>query len=136
MTNIKIRVENSPRLFALVEEITKPNSVIVDVGCDHGYIGCYCLLTKKASFIYNVDLRTSPLSVATANLQKLELINQSKNIVADGLKTEAIESNIDYCVIAGMGGHNIVKILNNRNKNIKISDFVLMPNTHFEVVRK
>ncbi|MDR3290398.1 MAG: tRNA (adenine(22)-N(1))-methyltransferase TrmK [Rickettsiales bacterium] len=132
MHNIKL----SPRLGAIQKQITKKNSVIVDVGCDHCFTSIYALISHKAKFAFNIDIRPNPLNTGIENIKKYGLINQTDNFIADGLKTDKINKKIDYCVISGIGGNKIANILTNRNKNIKISEYILLSNDHPEVIRK
>jgi len=47
-----------------------------------------------------------------------------------------INEKIDNCVIAGMGANNIIDILNNKNKQLQIKNFILVPNNDAYLVRK
>ncbi|MDR0752930.1 MAG: class I SAM-dependent methyltransferase [Mycoplasmataceae bacterium] len=108
----------------------KRNSVIVDVGCDHCYTSIYALKTKKAKFAYNIDINKKPLENGISNIKKQSLFLKTKNFIANGLQTNEIEKKIDFCVISGIGGRNIIDIIENANSDIKIKYFIFVPNNN------
>ena len=86
------------------------DDVVVDVGCDHGYLG---LLADKipAKKIYFIDNKEEPLkkSYDTAN----NLIKNAEAIflLSDGLTKIVNYAEINKIFILGMGGENIIHIL-------------------------
>lgn len=124
------------RIKQILKQI-KPNSVIVDIGSDHGYLGILALKNNQAKFIYNIEINQKPLDNTITNLTKHNLLSKTKNILNDGLKNFELDKTIDYCVICGMGGNNISKILQDilKTKN-KIKNFIVIPNNNSSIVRK
>ena len=81
---------------------------IADVGTDHGKLPVAALLSGRASEAIAIDI--SAKSLAKARLLAEEEGVPVKAIVGDGLKPLS-EGEADVIVIAGMGGAEIVKIL-------------------------
>lgn len=81
---------NQPRLQAILS-LVEPARIIIDVGCDHGYI------TRAVGGIGS-EISFSQLPVA----RDLPLV------VADGLQPF---SRVDLAIITGMGPHKILRIL-------------------------
>lgn len=106
--------------------INKPLRV-ADIATDHGYLA-ECL--SKEEFVFEVlatDISKNSLS-KLEKLIKLKKLQKIKTAVGDGL--EPIDS-ADISVIAGIGGHEIIKIIKNQNENhngdMKCRYFVLQP---------
>ncbi len=121
MSNNKIR--------SILNLILK-SDVVIDVGCDHCLLAIELLKNKKANIVINVDINDEPLEYGKKNLIKHNLIENTINIVNNGLngleKNEIIVNyinRIDYCVIAGMGSNNIIDIMNSNCLDIK--NFIL-----------
>ena len=84
--------------------------VVCDVGTDHGKLPVAALLTGRAQEAIAID-------VSALSLNKARLLAEEENvplrcIVGDGL-TPLHKGECDVVVIAGMGGREIVKILDN-----------------------
>jgi tRNA (adenine22-N1)-methyltransferase len=121
------------RLAQAIKQIDGGN--IIDVGSDHAYISCYLLSNHLIDYAYNIDINKLPLKQTIANTHKYNVDDRCKNILGDGLQTKAIDKIIDYCVIAGMGGKNIIDIIEHKNNKIKIKNFILIPNNNANLVR-
>ena len=80
--------------------------VLADVGCDHGYIGNMALVEKRAKFVHFCDVSRSSLRKAQELAGKLKHTN-CDFICQDGLG----KLQVDCAVIAGMGGMEIISIL-------------------------
>ncbi|GMO13533.1 MAG: class I SAM-dependent methyltransferase [Mycoplasmoidaceae bacterium] len=124
----------SNRLNSITRRIKK-NSVIIDVGSDHAYTAINALRNAKAKFVYNIELNKSPLKSGIENLIKEDLLSKTKNIIANGLRTNEIKEPIDYCIISGLGGNTIVSILSNSSVN-NIKEYILVTNDHPEIIRR
>ncbi len=93
--------------------------VVVDVGCDHCYLAIELLSNHRCQHVINIDLRPKPLAIGEKNLLKYQLLEQTTNLVHNGLKQLSLAqlqipfpiTTIDYAVIAGMGSSNIIHIL-------------------------
>lgn len=95
----------SKRLQTIVSEIPRCN-VLCDVGCDHGYVGIQALNSGAVKRVVFVDISSACLNKARLNCDK-RLIRQAEFVCQDGLGN--IEC--DCAVIAGMGGLEIISVL-------------------------
>ncbi|MDR2829401.1 MAG: class I SAM-dependent methyltransferase [Mycoplasmataceae bacterium] len=124
----------SNRLSAIIKRIKTKNNVIIDVGSDHSYIAINALLHANTKFVYNIEKNTAPMQQGIKNLTRVNLLNKTENIIADGLYINKINKKINYCIISGLGGNTIVNILSNSIvKNIK--EYILVANDHPEKIR-
>ncbi|MDR0340794.1 MAG: tRNA (adenine(22)-N(1))-methyltransferase TrmK [Mycoplasmataceae bacterium] len=124
------------RLNYLLSYIENKENIICDVGSDHCYTSILALQTKKAKFVFNIDINKQPMQIGINNLIKNGLFLKTKNIIANGLRTLEIDKNIDYCIISGLGGHKIAEILNQKNEQIQIKKYVLLANNNPECIRQ
>lgn len=102
--------------------------LLLDVGCDHGYIGLYALEKTTAKVVFS-DISEKCLSKAKANL--CEKYERAEFVVCDGVPKGR---KADVAIIAGMGGQNIIKIL--QNASADVDRFVLQPMSNVEKLRE
>lgn len=114
--------------FAL--SLIDPVSVLCDVGTDHGKLPVAALLEGRAKRAIAIDI--SEKSLAKASLLAIEQGVSLDCRVGDGLSPLKGERT-DCAVIAGMGAHEIVKIL--RERDCEIGKLVLIPHTHAPLLR-
>jgi tRNA (adenine22-N1)-methyltransferase len=112
------------RLTKIVDLIEGTNLKIIDVGSDHAYVGAKLFAQNRLHTIICTDNKKKPLKVSEENLKKLDITNK-RFVLTDGLK--GLNENVDYVVIAGMGGHNIADILE-ANKGVISNKYLLQPN--------
>ena len=99
-----------PRLRAIADLVPQ-GSKLVDVGTDHGYIPAVLLLEEKISRAIASDIGKEPLAHAVRTAQTYEVPADRIDFrLCDGLVGIGREE-ADCIVIAGMGGDNIVSIL-------------------------
>lgn len=115
------------RIKTIIEHI-KPCECVCDVGSDHAQLAIYLLKHKIVKHCINTDIIQNPLNNTIQNLKHEGLINKTTNILADGLNF-LWDKPIDYCVIAGLGGHTIANILSRMNKGLIIKNLILVCNT-------
>ncbi len=94
------------KLCSLLDKCT----VFADIGCDHGYVAEYMLKNNLCEKAYITDISEKSLHKAEILLKDYIAAEKCIPIVADGLKGVP---KADFVLIAGMGGDEIVKILNN-----------------------
>ena len=94
------------RLQKIYDKIPQVN-VLADVGCDHGYIGNMALVEKRARFVHFCDVSRPSLRKAQELAGKLKHTTNCDFICQDGLGN----LQVDCAVIAGMGGMEIMSIL-------------------------
>lgn len=90
----------------------KLHNLIIDVGCDHGYLGILLLQQNKVKHVLNIDNKTQPLQSAIKNTHKYGLEKQITNQLNEGLKNLKIPQSPDLIVMAGIGTKTIIKVLN------------------------
>jgi tRNA (adenine22-N1)-methyltransferase len=110
----------------------KPNSIVIDVGSDHALLSTSLNKHMCVKRIYNVEKNLGPLKVTINNTRAF---NNITNIHADGLNFNINEKEVDYCVIAGMGAHQIINIMSNNNAN-KCHTFILQTNNNASDLRR
>ncbi len=134
---------NSNRINTICHFVDK--KVIAEIGADHGYITLSLFENNKIDFAYLTDISSSSLQKAVNNFSNKSFLNKTKFLVGDGLTVfEQIETNgtkikdncpkIEQIIIAGMGGNEIIKILNNNTQCF--ANFVLQPQRNVVDLRK
>ena len=82
--------------------------VIADIGCDHGYAALALVQTGKAKRVIACDISAPSLEKTRRSFNQHHRQEQVELYVCDGL-TRAEQAQA--ALIAGMGGHTIVRIL-------------------------
>lgn len=83
--------------------------VFADVGCDHGYMTRYMLENRLCERAYISDISAGSLQKAETLLKAEIAAGRCIPVVADGM--EGLPEPCDCVLIAGLGGEEIVKIL-------------------------
>lgn len=109
-----MRLHADTRLRAVLDEIQC--QTLADIGCDHGRVSVGALLEGKAAKVISVDR-------SAASLHKCKLLGEEAGVedrldcrLGDGFNPIK-EGEADVAVIAGMGGHEIIKILSSVRYN-------------------
>lgn len=105
--------------------------VFADIGCDHGYMTQYMLRHGLCERAYLSDISAKSLEKAKKLLAEEIAAGRCIPIVADGL--EGLPEPCDFVLIAGMGGEEIVSIL---EKFPLPPHFLLQPMKNSEKVRR
>lgn len=100
----------SPRLKACCAFLA-PGERVADVGTDHGYLGIWLIKQGIAPSVIASDIGQGPLSAARANAERFGCTDKMEFCLSDGV--EHIPRDFDTLVIAGMGAHTMVHILEN-----------------------
>lgn len=95
---------------------------VCDVGCDHGKLAEYLLNNKLVDSVIVSDISLPSLNKAIDLLSKKGY--NFEYIHCDGLSGYK-GKDIDQCVISGMGGDEIIKIIS--SSPIEINSFILSP---------
>ena len=104
----------SSRLLSCASMV-RPGGVAADVGTDHGYLAVYLVEQGICPVVFASDIREGPLSAARRSAEKAGLTEQIRFCLSDGLR-ELPVSGIDTVICAGMGGENIIHILESEPK--------------------
>ncbi len=109
---------------------------IIDVGCDHGYLAAFMLMSGRSSFAYVTDIRSGPLERAAETIRKAGLESKTELRLCSGLDTFKPE-DADTVFICGMGGEVISAILADApwTKDGR-HDLILQPMTKDEYLRR
>ena len=110
-----------------------PNkSKIIDVGADHALVDIYLTKEKQCTCLAT-DISKKCIEKANENIKKENL--NIKTIVTDGINNIKLKNEI--IIIAGMGTHNILKILNKKiNNDLIISSHNDIPLLHKQMQKK
>ena len=127
--NIKSRM--SQRLIRICDMLRNRDTdnliTVADIGCDHGYISMYLVQNEIADRAIAMDIRKGPLEGADRNIREYGLDDRIVTRLSDGLKGLS-KNEADACVIAGMGGKLMMKILkDNEPLELGIKKGVLQP---------
>ena len=122
---------NSKRLLAIASFINK-NDKVIDVGCDHGYLGIYLKQNNLCSNILLTDLRKNALNQAISNINKYEL--DIDTFQTDGLENINLDK-YDTVTLSGMGANTIIRILSSLNNNKSIKKIVIQSNNDLDILR-
>lgn len=128
-------IKLSERLSA-VAELVHNNSVLADIGCDHGYLPVCLLLNGKIRSAVASDINEGPLNSCKQLVAEYSLEDKVKCVISDGLQNIS-ENECTDVSICGMGGELIADILSscewtqNSEKH-----FIFNPMTHPEILRK
>lgn len=91
-----------------ISSVIPRSRIIADVGCDHGYVGIEALTSGVADSVIFVDISNDCLQKARENCPAA-LKNRADFVCQNGLGNLIV----DCAVICGMGGLEIISILNN-----------------------
>lgn len=117
---------NSERIKALASEI-EPEDIVLDVGCDHGYLCIYLKQNNLCKEIYASDVSENALNSAKNNFKKYNL--DINSFVSDGFN--AVTVSFNTAVIAGMGTSTILHILESEKTPDKL--IVSSHNEHYKL---
>lgn len=104
--------------------------VFADIGCDHGYIAKEMLDEGRCNRVIISDISAECLKKAEKLLADYLACGKAESVVSDGF------DKIKYCdtaLIAGMGGEEIISIIENANSLPK--NLILQPMKNCDKVR-
>lgn len=128
------RIKLDARL-SLIASLVKKDSVLIDVGTDHGYLPAFLVENGICKSAVACDVKEKPLENARKTIANAGLCDKIQIVLSDGL--ESVEENSgNVIVLAGMGGDLIANILLRcswiKKENLEI---IAQPMTHAEQVR-
>lgn len=119
-------VRLSNRLLEIVNFVPK-NSIVADVGTDHGYIPIHLIESGISKKVIATDISKNSLDKTIAYVEELDLVNYIETRLGDGLRPIGL-NEVDTVIMAGMGGILIRDILE-KDKDIRdsIAHFIFQP---------
>ena len=118
------------RLEILVS-LVEPCKTFADVGCDHGLVSKAVTKSGQAGKVYAGDISEKSLQKAIKNIDN-GLIDRFFAFVSDGFKS--MPDDIDEAMIAGMGGEEIVSVLECAPESLET--IILQPMKNADKVRR
>ncbi|MCI5997516.1 MAG: class I SAM-dependent methyltransferase [Peptoniphilaceae bacterium] len=117
-------------------DLVDNNSVVADIGTDHGIIPVYLSKEKVSKKIIATDISKNSLEKLNKKLLFDKTLNNIETRVSDGLDSFK-EFEIDTIIISGMGGVLIRDILlSNLNIAKSANYLILSPNNSLDILRK
>ena len=125
----------SKRLFAIKDMIAE-NSIVADIGTDHGYIPVFLIENEISKKVIAADISKGSLEKTIKLVRSLGLNHSIETRLGDGLNVIK-PYEVDTLIVAGMGGVLIRDILE-KNKDIaeSINNFVFQPMIGVKELRK
>ncbi len=118
-------MRNLKRIRAIATLINDKDKIVADIGADHGYLTKVLIEENRAKAVIATDISKASLE-KTANLaKKYGFLDKIFLKVGDGLKI-LNKGEAQIVVIAGMGGNEIIKILE-ENTDITFDKFIFQP---------
>lgn len=109
MTEKKRKLELPARLQALANWVQQ-DAALADIGTDHGYLPVWLTMEGRLHSAIAGDLREGPLNSGRKTAADYAVLDQIDFRLCSGL-AKIYPDEVDTIVIAGMGGENIVSIL-------------------------
>ncbi len=97
--------------LATAFKMVRSGATVADIGTDHGHLALHLALFAGCPKVYAVDIRPGPLEKARGLAVRHGVLGRVECVLANGLATLK-NCKITDVVIAGMGGLNIIDILN------------------------
>lgn len=123
----------SKRLLAVANEIDK-NDYVIDVGCDHCYLGIYLVQNNLCKKIIATEIAINPYNIAKKNIIKSNFQSKITLYLTDGLHN--IKEKFNTIVISGMGAHTIKTIISEYTKLSDISKIIIQSNNDWPLIRE
>jgi len=114
----------SPRLQAVVDLCPKAK-IIADIGCDHGLVTAELILQNKTDMVIATEKSEQCLNKAIVLADSINITPFVSFRQGDGFNAITKHDKIKVAIIAGMGGDEIIHILENKPK--KLFNFILQP---------
>lgn len=124
----------SKRLAAIKQFVLK-DSILADIGCDHAYLPCACVLDGTCAKAYACDINEGPLKRAMETIKETGTENRVFPVLCAGLKDCPFDA--DLVIISGMGYETIKSILENDYHRLKqFKRLILQSNSDVDLLRR
>jgi len=109
---------------------------VVDIGCDHALLPIFLLQSGRIDFAIATDIAKEPLEKGRKNAILADVDDDMRFVLSDGLAQIAL-GNVETCIIAGVGGETVMKILENDLDVAKsFGQLILSPQRDVPAVRR
>ena len=122
----------SKRLQNVADFIEKEDCLI-DIGCDHAYLGIYLVKNNLIKDILLTDINQNALNNAINNIKENNL--EIKTKLTDGLNNIDLKE-YNTITISGMGANTITNILKVLKDNKSINKIIIQSNNDLDIIRK
>ncbi len=117
-----------------IAEMVESVDVFADIGTDHAYLPIHLVCSGRVKHAYACDITEGPLSVAQSHIDREGLSNQITTILSNGF--ENVPNDVESVVIAGMGCHTAISILENAGDRLAdLKQIIVQPNNEIEEFR-
>ncbi len=118
----------------VIADLIENADVVADIGCDHGFLAKLLLKERRAEKVIAIDISEQSLAKTEKLAQKFHLEDKIDLRCGDGF--DPLKNNeANIAVIAGLGAHEIVKILNNKI-NMGVEEYIFQPANKSEILRR
>jgi len=118
-----------------IADLIPDQSIVADIGGDHAFLLIYMAQDGRLARGIVGELNRGPYENAKRNIQRMGVQDLIDVRLGDGLSVVK-QGEIDYLVLAGMGGSLIVNILERgKEKLTQVKGMVLQPNLNAKRVR-
>lgn len=118
----------------VASQFLKGFNYLADCGTDHAILPIYAIEKGYVKEAIASDNKHHPLLGAKTRIAEHRLYGKIKTVLAEGLSYLNLENHIDVVTIMGMGGREIVKILEDAYL-FNVKRMVLQPNSQAGEVR-
>ena len=107
-----------PKRLQVVADLVPACDCLQDVGTDHARLPIALILAERCQRALAIDINTGPLQAATRNISAAGLSERIRIVQADGLQNTRLGLD-DVIVIAGLGGLEMIRILQDQPRRCK-----------------
>lgn len=132
MNNMATVLNLGKRLETIVDLCSRTRT-IADIGCDHGQITAELILQAKAYNVIATDISSASINKAVRLSSQLNILPFISFREGDGFKPITKYDAVDAAVIAGMGGSEMIRIM--QESKVRVNELILQPMTDVVKVR-
>ena len=119
----------------IISSLVSNNTIVGDIGCDHGLLDIYLYQNKENIKIIASDINQNALDNAINNIKEVGLSDKIDIRLGSGLDPYK-KDEVDTLIMAGMGTYTIIEILkNNLDKIDSVKQIIIQSNTKIELLR-
>ena len=117
-----------------IASLAMDEKTILDIGTDHAYTVIKAIKNYNVSNAIASDISEGPLNQAKKNIIKYNLEDRIKLVLSDGL--DNINDEFSLAIISGMGGTNIINIIDRGLDKLKGKKLILSSHSDFYKLRE